>query len=74
MLLRPILLHVPRYSEYISDRETEPSAFVSKCAFSLLKQTTDRQSGYFGSKKDAHINDSNILNLFSDKGHLCQKT
>lgn len=41
MLLRPILLHVARYSEYISDRDTEPSGFVSKCAFSLLeKQTT----------------------------------
>lgn len=36
MLLRPILLHVVRYSEYISDRDTEPSGFVSKCAFSLL--------------------------------------
>lgn len=43
MLLRPILLHVARYSEYISDRDTEPSGFVSKCAFSLLeKQTTDK--------------------------------
>lgn len=38
MLLRPILLHVARYSEYISDRDTEPSAFVSKCAFSLLEK------------------------------------
>lgn len=37
MLLRPILLHVVRYSEYISDRDTEPSGFASKCAFSLLK-------------------------------------
>lgn len=35
MLLRPILLHMPRYSEYISDRDMEPSGFVSKCAFSL---------------------------------------
>lgn len=35
MLLRPILLHVDRYSEYISDRDTEPSGYVSKCAFSL---------------------------------------
>lgn len=37
MLVRPILLHVVRYSEYISDRDTEPSGFASKCAFSLLK-------------------------------------
>lgn len=37
MLLRPILLHVVRYSEYISDRDTEPSGFASKCAFSLVK-------------------------------------
>lgn len=36
MLLRPILLHVAKYSEYISDRDTEPSEFVSKCAFNLL--------------------------------------
>lgn len=43
MLLRPILLHVARYSEYISDRDTDPSGFVSKCAFSLLeKQTRER--------------------------------
>lgn len=39
MLLRPILLHVDRYSEYISDRDTEPSGYVSKCAFSLLRET-----------------------------------
>lgn len=38
MLLRPILLHVVRYSEYISARDTEPSEFVSKCAFSLLAE------------------------------------
>lgn len=38
MLLRPILLHVAKYSEYISDRDTEPSEFVSKCAFSLLEK------------------------------------
>lgn len=37
MLLRPILLHVVRYSEYTSDRDTEPSGFASKCAFSLVK-------------------------------------
>lgn len=43
MLLRPILLHVARYSEYISDRDTEPSGFVSKCAFSLLEETTGRK-------------------------------
>lgn len=36
MLLRPILLHVAKYSEYISDRDTEPSEFVSKCAFNLF--------------------------------------
>lgn len=43
MLLRPILLHVDKYSEYISDRDTEPSGYVSKCAFSLTKkQTTDK--------------------------------
>lgn len=35
ILLRPILLHVDKYSEYISDRDTEPSELVSKCAFSL---------------------------------------
>lgn len=38
MLLLPILLHVARYSEYMSDRETEPSGFASKCAFSLSSQ------------------------------------
>lgn len=44
MLLRPILLHVAKYSEYISDRDTDPSGFVSKCAFSLEeKQTTDAE-------------------------------
>lgn len=44
MLLRPILLHVAKYSEYISDRDTDPSGFVSKCAFSLEeKQTTETQ-------------------------------
>lgn len=40
MLLRPILLHVDKYSEYISDRDTEPSGYVSKCAFSLTKKQT----------------------------------
>lgn len=35
ILLRPILLHVDKYSEYISDRDTEPSELVSKCAFNL---------------------------------------
>lgn len=34
ILVRPILLHVVRYSEYISDLETLPSGLVSKCAFS----------------------------------------
>lgn len=42
MLLRPILLHVARYSEYMSDRDTEPSGYVSKCAFSLLKKRTKK--------------------------------
>lgn len=41
MLLRPILLHVDKYSEYISDRDTAPSEFVSKCAFSLLEKHTE---------------------------------
>lgn len=40
MLLRPILLHVAKYSEYISDRDTEPSGFVSKCALSLSEKWT----------------------------------
>lgn len=75
MLLRPILLHVARYSEYMSDRDTEPSGYVSKCAFSLLKKRTkktpQRWSGYYASKTNADMNYSNesvsgeILNLFS---------
>lgn len=47
MLLRPILLHVARYSEYISDRDTEPSGFVSKCAFSLFGRSREhRRRGF----------------------------
>lgn len=41
MLLRPILLQVVRYSEYISDRDTEPSGVASKCAFSLMEEEKD---------------------------------
>lgn len=41
MLLRPILLQVVRYSEYISDRDTEPSGVASKCAFSLMEDEKD---------------------------------
>lgn len=45
MLLRPILLQVVRYSEYISDRDTEPSGVASKCAFSLMGEEKDDQDG-----------------------------
>ena len=39
MLVRPILLHVARYSEYTSDRDTDASACTSKWALSLREET-----------------------------------
>lgn len=51
MLLRPILLHVVRYSEYISARDTEPSGFVSKCAFSLLEEESGDWDGQQGEQQ-----------------------
>lgn len=52
MLLRPILLHVARYSEYISDRDTVPSAFVSKCALSLFEKRTTVRGVTMQAEKD----------------------
>lgn len=37
MPARPILLQVVRYSEYISERDTELSPLTSKWAFSLVE-------------------------------------
>lgn len=68
MLLRPILLHVVRYSEYISDRDTEPSGFTSKCAFNLWKDQKGDSDSQTNKKKllaNTHFCFSYILPLQS---------